>query len=38
MVVEGLGFRATTVDDINPAITLRTLNYGTYGTFLIMGI
>ena len=26
-----------TVDDTNPAFTLRTLNYGKYGIFLIMG-
>ena len=26
-----------TVDDINPAMTLRTLNYGNYGILLIMG-
>ena len=26
-----------TVDDINPAFPLRTLNYGNYGIFLIMG-
>ena len=24
------------VDDTNPALPLRTLNYGNYGTFLIM--
>ena len=30
----------TSVDDINPALPylLRTLNYGNYGIFLIMGI
>ena len=27
----------TTVDDINPALPLSTLNYGNYGIFLIMG-
>ena len=27
----------TTADDINPARTLWTLNYGNYGTLLIMG-
>ena len=26
-----------TVDDINPAVCLRILNYGNYGIFLIMG-
>ena len=26
-----------TVDDINPALPLRTLNYGNYGIFPIMG-
>ena len=26
-----------TVDDINPALPLRTLNYGNYGIYLIMG-
>ena len=26
-----------TVDDTNPALSLRTLNYGNYGIFLIMG-
>ena len=27
---------AYTVDDIHPALPLRSLNYGNYGTFLIM--
>ena len=27
---------SNTVDDINPAFPLRTLNYGNYGTFLIV--
>ena len=27
----------TTVDDISPALPLRTLNYGNYGIFLVMG-
>ena len=27
----------TTVDAQNPAMTLRTLDYGTYGIFLILG-
>ena len=26
-----------TADEINPAITLRTLTYGDYGMLLIMG-
>ena len=26
-----------TVDDTNPALPLRTLNYGNYGIFLVMG-
>ena len=25
------------MDDINPALPLRTLTYGNYGIFLIMG-
>ena len=29
--------RAPTVDDINPALPIRTLNYGNYGMFLMMG-
>ena len=33
--MESLGLPA--VDDRSPAITFRTLNYGNYGTFLIMG-
>ena len=32
-----LAKRGDTVDDINPCIILRTLNYGNYGIFLIMG-
>ena len=26
-----------TADDLNPALPLRTLNYGNYGIFLIVG-
>ena len=33
-LVEG---RSHTVDDRNPALPLRTLNYGNYGIFLITG-
>ena len=29
--------KAPTVDDINPALPLRTLSYGNYGIFLTMG-
>ena len=29
--------RIHTVDDTNPALQLRTSNYGNYGRFLIMG-
>ena len=29
--------KVRTVDDINPTFSLRTLNYGNYGMFLIMG-
>ena len=29
--------QGATVDGQNPAWTLRTLNYGNYGIFLIMG-
>ena len=35
-VHEGL-HELDTVDDTNPALALRTLNYGNYGIFLIMG-
>ena len=31
------GSISTTVDDIKSSITLRILNYGNYGIFLIMG-
>ena len=30
-------FWGSTVDDRNPALPLRTLNYGNYGIFPIMG-
>ena len=30
-------FRPSTVDDITFCITLRTLNYGNYGIFLVAG-
>ena len=35
--VGSVGRQGPTVDDINPAFTLRALNYGNYGRFLIMG-
>ena len=36
---EGSGYPKKAVDDINPALYLfrSLLNYGKYGTFLIMG-
>ena len=38
-MISGVLGTSTTVDDVNPAlpVTLRTLNYWNYGTFLVMG-
>ena len=36
-ILQGFGFFFNTVDDRNPALPFRTLNYGSYGIFLSMG-